>query len=143
MKAENVYSKFLPTAKYLLKELDYYGVNQFKTQVPKQEWTIGKFYDYLLNSTLNFYLPQINACLKGQGGSLEGKKKAKGKFIFWYGRVPAIVNYKDVCDYIPAQPESPAKAKDNLYRFIKIMNRTAQEIDKSTVQTKIEHPDFG
>jgi hypothetical protein len=143
MKAEQVYNQFLKTAKYLLKELDYYGVNQFKTKVPNTKWTIGEFYDYLLNSTLSYYIPKVNSCLDAKTGNLEGKKRVKGKFILWYGRVPAIFKYEDPSGYTPVQPESPEKVKDSFYRFIKIMNKAAQEIDKSSVECKMEHPTLG
>lgn len=143
MKAENVYQQFLTTAKYLLKELDYYGSNQFRTPVPKQDWTIGMFYDYLINSTLSFYIPKIEACLKTSASNTDGKKKVKGKFMFWYGRVPAIIKYKDISNYSPVQPENPAKIKDNLYRFIKVMNKMAHEIDKAANQGKVEHTELG
>jgi hypothetical protein len=144
MKAENVYNQFLKVAKYLLKELDYYGANQFKQKVENQEWTIGEYYDFLINSTLNYYIPNVNKALKANDGNSEGKKKFKGKLLFWYGRVPAIVKYQDTSDYKPVQPEGTEKVKDTFYRFIKIMNKAAQEIDSAGAsQSKIEHPTLG
>ncbi|MBX9851597.1 MAG: hypothetical protein K2X86_07535 [Cytophagaceae bacterium] len=142
MKAEKVYNRFLKTAKYLLKELDYYGENQFRQKIENQ-WTIGEFYDYLLSTTTNYYIPQVKKSLDTKTGNEEGKKKTKGKIIFWYQRYPAIFKYKDVVNYKPVQPESAEKVKDNFYRFIKIMNRTAEDIDKSSSASKAEHEDFG
>lgn len=143
MKAETVYNQFLKTAKYLLKELDFYGENQFRQRISENHWTIGELYDYLVNSTLNFYIPQINSCLDSKTGNGEGKKLTKGKFVLWYGRIPAIMKYGDLTNYKPQQPESPEKMKDHIYRFIKVMSKTAQDIDASDMKCKVLHPEFG
>lgn len=143
MKAEIVYNQFLKTAKYLLKELDYYGENQFKQRISENHWTIGEYYDYLVNSTLNYYLPQIQDCLRVKGGNGDGKKRFKGKFVFWYGRIPAIMKYEDLTQYKPEQPESPEKMKDTIYKFIKTMSKAAQDIDASDSKGKTAHPTFG
>jgi hypothetical protein len=143
MKAETVYNQFLKTAKYLLKELDFYGENQFRQRISEGHMTIGELYDYLLNSTTTYFIPQIKACLDPQTGNNEGKKKLKGKFVLWYGRIPAIMKYNDLSNYKPVQPENPESMKDNLYKFIKVMHRTAMEIDNSDSKNKIAHPVFG
>lgn len=142
-KAEIIYNQFLQTAKYLLKELDYYGENQFKQRIEGQQWTLGQFYDYLLNGTVNFYIPEIQKCIQSSSGNVDGKKTAKGKFLFWYGRYPAVFKHNEISGYTPVQPESPEKVKDSFYRFIKIMARTAQEIDKANSLSKTLHPEFG
>lgn len=143
MKADTVYNQFLKTAKYLLKELDYYGENQFRHRISEHLWTIGEYYDFLVNSTLSYYLPHIRECLKSNSSKGEGKKRFKGKFVFWYGRIPAIMKYEDLSKYKPVQPESPEKMKDTIYKFIKIMSKTAHDIDNSDSKGKTLHPGFG
>lgn len=143
MKADLIYNQILKTAKYLLKELDYYGENQFKQRITDNHWTIGELYDYLINGTISFYIPQIQNCLDPAKSRKKGKKRLKGKFVFWYGRIPAIMKYKDPTNYTPVQPESPESMKDSVYKFIKQMNKAAQEIDSSTVNNKTLHLSFG
>lgn len=143
MKAEAVYQQFSKTAKYLLKELDYYGKNQFRKRLEGKEFTVGELYDFLINSTVQFYVPQIDQCLNPRTGNTEAKKNAKGKFVFWYGRYPAIFKYKEVSGYKSIQPESPEKVKDMIFKFMKIMNKKAQEIDQSEVQCRVLHPVYG
>jgi hypothetical protein len=149
MKAEKAYNKFLKTAKYLLKELDYYGENQFKQKITEDHWTIGQWYDYLINITPNYYISQVYDCLNHTNGKIGGGKNAKGKFIFWYKRFPAIFKYAEPCDYSPVQPESPVKMKDSFYKFLKVMSKAAQEIDahedlqSKTKSYKTLHPQLG
>lgn len=144
MKADIIYNQILKTAKYLLKELDYYGENQFKQRISEKHRTMGELYDYLINGTLSFYIPQIHNSLDPGKSRKKGKKRLKGKFVFWYGRIPAIMKYKDVTNYTAVQPESPESMKDSVYKFIKQMNKIAQEIDSAaTLQHKTLHLSYG
>ena len=43
----------------------------------------------------------------------------------------------------PVQPESPMKVKDSFYRFFKVMQKTAKEIDASNLKYKTLHPTLG
>jgi hypothetical protein len=143
VKAEAVYQQFLKTAKYFLKELDYYGKNQFRRRLEGNPFTVGELYDFLINSTLTYYIPRIDECLFSGSENINGKKSGKGKIVFWYGRYPAIFKYEEVSAYKPAQPESPEKVKDLMFRFLKIMNKKAQEIDEAEIMNKVAHPVFG
>lgn len=141
--AEKIYKSFLDTAKWWIKELDFYGHYQFKQKTPESDWTIGQVYDHLINGTYTYQLQQIRNCLVKINGAPVGKKKMKGKFLFFLGRFPNVKVKGVNQDYIPNQPESPAKMKDDFYRFIKAMQKTAKEIDASNLDYKTENPSLG
>jgi hypothetical protein len=145
MQAEKVYKKFLDTAKYYLKELDFYGKNQFKYKPAEKEWSIGQVYDHLINGTNAYHLKQIENCLAKKGGSEKGSKKFKGRMLFLLKSFPNLrVKGVAATTYEPSQPESPVKMKDELYRFIKIMNQTAKDIDAAgPLSYKVAHPSLG
>jgi hypothetical protein len=145
MQAEKVYKKFLDTAKYYLKELDFYGKNQFKYKPTEKDWSIGQLYDHLINGTYEYHLKQIENCLQKEGGSENGKKKFKGKILFFLKSFPNMrITGVPATVYTPAQPESPMKAKDELYRFIKVMNQVSKDIDAAgQLNYKVSHPSLG
>ncbi len=144
--AESVYKKFLATAKYWLKELDYYGEKQFKKKNSEKEWSIGQVYDHLLQGTYAFHLREINNCLEQKQGGKEGGKKIKGTLLYMLKGFPPIKlkGIDATGGYEPAQPESPTKAKDDFFRFIKEMQKTAKAIDEQADLTyKTLHPSLG
>lgn len=144
MQAEQVYKSFVEKAKYYLKELDYYGKAQFQMKPLKGEWSIGQLYDHLLNGTYTFHLAEVRNCLDRTGGSTGGKKKFKGKLVFKFKKLLFKVKGINQNGYVPAQPDNPRKVQDDLYRFLKFMNRTAKEIDSAPDLTyKTKHPDLG
>jgi hypothetical protein len=119
MQAEKVYKKFLDTAKYYLKELDFYGKNQFKYKPAEKEWSLGQVYDHLINGTRAYHLKQIENCLAKREGSEKGSKKFKGKILFFLKGFPNLrVKGVPATTYNPSQPESPLKMKDELYRVL-------------------------
>jgi hypothetical protein len=145
MQAEKVYKKFLDTAKYYLKELDFYGKNQFKYKPTEQDWSIGQLYDHLINGTYAYHLKQIENCLQKEGGAEKGEKKFKGKMLFFLKSFPNMrIKGVPATAYTPTQPESPVKVKDELYRFIKVMQQASKNIDAAAgSQYKVLHPSLG
>ena len=144
--AEIVYKKFLTTAKYWLKELDYYGEKQFKKKNSEKEWSIGQVYDHLLNGTYAFHIREIKNCLEHKQGGTEGGKKIKGVLLYMLKGFPPmkIKGLDTTGGYVPAQPESPAKTKDDFFRFIKEMQKAAKAIDeKGDLTYKTMHPSLG
>jgi len=145
MQAEKVYKKFLDTAKYYLKELDFYGKNQFKYKSTENDWSIGQIYDHLISGTCAYHLKQIENCLQKKGGSEKGKKKFKGTILFFLKSFPNMrIKGVPATIYTPEQPESPVKVKDELYKFIKVMQQTAKDIDAAgQLKYKLSHPSLG
>jgi hypothetical protein len=145
MQAEKVYKQFLNTAKYYLKELDFYGKNQFKYHPTEKDWSIGQVYDHLINGTYDYHLKKIENCLQKKGGAEGGKKKFKGKILFLLKGFPNIrIKGVPATTYVPMQPKSPLKVKDELYRFIKVMQKTAKDIDAAgELIYKVPHPSLG
>ncbi|MFN6945906.1 MAG: DinB family protein [Cytophagaceae bacterium] len=142
--AEKIYKEFVETAKYLLKELDYYGINQFKQKESENEWSIGQLYDHLIFGTQNFHVREIRNCLEKKNGATKGGKKVKGMWFFMTGSFPPFkFKGKNATNYEPAQPGNPVQIKDDLFRFIKLMNQLAKEIDKSDLSFKTENPSLG
>jgi len=128
--AEKIYqTKFLPTAKYLLKELDYYGEKQFKKQTPVSSWTIGQLYHHLIQGSQDYHFKAIKACLAKSKENQPKKKTLAGFFIFTFNRFPPIKS-KVPNGYTPEQIENTAKAKDMMFGFLKEMQKLAIEIDK-------------
>jgi hypothetical protein len=145
MQAEKVYKKFLELAKYYLKELDYYGKNQFKYKPSDGAWSLGQLYDHLINGTYAFHLKEIENCLAHKHGRDGGPKRFKGKLIFFLNGFPKMkIKGISASKYTPAQPESPVKMKDEVYRFIKVMQKVSKDIDQANNPTyKTLHPSFG
>jgi hypothetical protein len=145
MQAEKIYKKFLELAKYYLKELDYYGKNQFRYKPSEAQWSLGQLYDHLINGTYAFHLKEIENCLDCKNGSEKGEKRFKGKLIFFLNGFPKIkIKGLPASEYSPSQPESPAKMKDEVYRFIKAMQKVSKDIDQAGNLTyKTEHPSLG
>ncbi len=143
--AELVYKKFLATGKYWLKELDFYGEKQFKKKNSEKEWSIGQVYDHLLNGTYAFQLREIKNCLNHTNGAEGGKKKIKGSLLYMLNGFPPLkIKGIDATGYEPAQPESPAKVKDEFFRFIKEMQKAAIAIDEAgDLSYKTLHPSLG
>jgi hypothetical protein len=145
MEAEKAYKKFLELAKYYMKELDFYGKNQFKYKLSDNQWSLGQLYDHLINGTYSFHLKEIENCLNKKNGKEGGNKKFKGKLIFFLNGFPKIkIKGLPSEKYTPTQPESPVKMKDELYRFIKMMQKISKDIDHSNnLKYKTLHPSFG
>jgi hypothetical protein len=142
--AEKIYKAFLITAKYWISELDYYGPNQFKEKINDSEWTIGQLYNHLIYNTYNFHLRQIEHCLLHVHGAEKGKKNIRGRFLFFLKRFPFWkIKGERGLETIPDQPENPVKAKDEFYKFMKVVQKTAKRLESATMDYKTPHPDFG
>ncbi len=141
---DRTYKKFLETAKYWLKELDFYGSNQFKKVTANSAWTIGQVYDHLINGTRAYHMREIRKCLEKTGGSEEGKKLFKGHIVFFLGKFPSIkIAGVDPNGYVPSQPESPDKMKDEFFKFFKEMQKIAKDLDAAPSMYKTMHPSLG
>lgn len=142
MSTHQFYEKYvLPEAKYWLKELEYYGENQFKKKTEASTWTIGQVYEHVTYDTLQTYLAAIDKCLNGDS-MLKGGKSFKGWLIFTFGSYLGL-KFKAVESYTPAQPENLTKATDKMYRYLKEMQRVTALIDKSSSSGKVKHAEFG
>ena len=144
LSAEKIYQNdFLPTAKYLLKELEYYGENQFKKKTEVSEWTIGQLYHHVIQGSYDNHFKAIRNCLKKEGGDLKGRKNLIGYFVFITGFYPPI-KLQGLSNYSPSQIENIAKAKDSVYGYLKEMQKIAIEIDKAgEAKYKVKHRNFG
>lgn len=146
MSAEKLYQQqFLPTAKYLLKELEYYGENQFKRKTEASTWTIGQFYHHLIQGTTDYHLSAIQECLSSTKENNKRGKTFLGFYVFLLNSFPPFVKLKrSGGDYQPTQIESVLKAKDMMFGFLKEMQKKATEIDaKNNTRSKVRHPYFG
>src|SRR6478735_7325544 len=145
LKAEKIYQDFVPVAKYWLKELEYYGQNQFKTNIGQYPWTIGQLYDYLLNGVMEYHFEAIHCCLQRKQGHEKGKKTVKGIAVMLMGKYfPTKMKPGYYSPYQPQQMESIEKTQDLMFRFLKEMHKLAKEIDAAgVVDYKFTHPKFG
>lgn len=142
MSAENTYKQLLPLAKYWLKELDFYGKNQFKRKLTETSWSVGQIYDHLLGYTQAVNIRNIEQCLNSKEDATKLGKTFKGFVHFAYkGYFP----FKYKCDpYIePQQPLSAEKVKDDFYRFLKLLHKVSKDIDYKKPKSKVLHPSFG
>ena len=144
MSAEKIYQhKFLPVAKYLLKELEYYGENQFKRKTIASEWTIGQLYDHIIQGTNEHHFKAIRNCLDQKGGDLKGGKTFAGYFVFLFGVYPPF-KQKGVPGYLPSQIKNTEKATDMMFGYLKEMQKLANEIDKKGNNSyKVKHRKLG
>ncbi len=142
---EKIYqNKFLPVAKYLLKELDYYGEKQFKRKTEASDWTIGQLYDHLIQGTYDNHIKAIRECLQQKNGGTLGGKTFIGVWIYLFRAYPPVKIKGTRPDYVPTQLESPEKAKDKMFGFLKEMQKLATEIEKTgATGYKVRHARFG
>lgn len=143
MSAEDTYKKLLPLSKYWLKELDFYGANQFKKKVTPTSWTIGQLYDHLLIYSQEVHLKAIQECLQTKDAAAKKEGKSlKGFIQFTIGSYLPLKHksnpYKE-----PSQPLSTEKVKDDFYRFLKVVYKVAKEIDYKKPTKKVKHPTLG
>ena len=143
MKAEELYNKFLPFGKHLLQELDHYGEKQFKRRIEESDWSIGEWYDFMLNGTYQFHLKNIKNCLEYKFGRAVGKKRFAGNLTFALGKYPPY-KIKTYSTYVPVQPEDIPKTRDLFFKFLKDMHKIAKDIDaKGKQDYKTMHPSLG
>lgn len=142
MSAEDTYKKLLPLSKYWLKELDFYGTNQFKKKVNPTSWTIGQIYDHLLIYSQEVHLKAIQECLQMKDSNIKEGKSLKGMIQFAYGGYLPF-KYKSNPYKEPSQPLSTEKVKDDFYRFLKVVYKVAKEIDYKKPTKKVKHPSLG
>lgn len=143
MSAEDTYKKLLPLSKYWLKELDFYGSNQFKKKVDSTSWTIGQIYDHLLIYTQEVHLKAIQECLSSRDAEINKEGKTlKGMIQFAFGGYLPM-KYKSNPYKEPEQPLSTEKVKDDFYRFLKLVYKVAKEIDYKKPTKKVKHPSLG
>jgi hypothetical protein len=144
MDAEKVYKSFVEKAKYYLKDLDYYGRFQFSKHPLEGKWSIGQLYDHLIHGTSQFHLKEVRNCIEKKNGQAGGKKTWKGTIVFKLKSFPFKVKGLNSEGYKPTQPDSPEKVKDELYKFLKVMNRTAKELESAApYEYKTKHPTLG
>lgn len=143
MSAEDTYKKLLPLSKYWLKELDFYGANQFKKKVNSTSWTIGQIYDHLLVYSQEVHIKAIQECLQTKDTTVNKEGKSlKGMIQFAAGGYLPL-KYKSNPYKEPSQPLSTEKVKDDFYRFLKIVYKIAKEIDYKKPTKKVKHPSLG
>lgn len=142
MSAEITYKKLLPLAKYWLKELDFYGTNQFKKKLTEKSWTIGQIYDHLLIYSQGVHLKAIQECLAQKDANADQGKSFKGFTQFVYGGYMPF-KYKSNPYIEPNQPLNTEKVKDDFYRFLKVVYKVAKEIDYKKPTAKVKHPSLG
>lgn len=142
MSAENTYKQLLPVAKYWLKELDFYGSNQFKKKTTVSSWSIGQIYDHLLRYSQDVHLKAIQECLLARESNLKEGKSFKGMIQFTYGSYLPF-KHKSTPYIEPVQPLSTEKVKDDFYRFLKLIYKFAKEIDYKKPTAKVKHPTLG
>lgn len=141
---EKIYRKFLEIAKRWLKDLDHYGEHQFRKKPDENSWSVGQLYDHLIHGTYNFHLQEIRNCLEKRNGAESGKKKFKGQILFTLGSFPPVKIKGIGGNNEPAQPEKPELVKDEFFRFIKVMQKVAQELDQHKDNSyKTMHPTLG
>jgi hypothetical protein len=142
MSAENTYKQLLPLVKYWLKELDFYGKNQFKKKRNEKSWSIGQIYDHLLVYSEDVNIKNIQLCMSSKEDLAKESKSIKGFFFFMFGGYLPF-KYKSNPYVEPQQPLSTEKVKDDFYRFLKLVYKVAKDIDYKKPVNKAKHPTLG
>jgi hypothetical protein len=140
--ALEVYNSFLPNAKHWVQELDYYSKSQFKRVPEGCELSIGQVYDSLIQVSYHFFMKNALDCAYGRGVSNTGEKTFKGWALFYvkgFFYLKPTLGY----EYVPKAPEGALGVKDEMYKFLKLIYKVAQEIDTKKPQGKLLHPVFG
>ncbi len=140
--ALQVYSNFLPNAKHWVEELDYYSKSQFKRVPEGCQVSIGQAYDCLIQVSYHFFMKNALDCAYGRGTSKEGSKTFKGWALF-HAKGLFYLKPSLGYDYKAKAPESAVVVKDEMYKFLKLIYKVAQEIEKKNPQEKLHHPVFG
>jgi hypothetical protein len=140
--ALEVYNNFLPNAKFWVEELDYYSKSQFKRVPEGCSLSIGQVYDSLIQVSYHFYMKNALDCAYGRGVVTSGNKTFKGWALFnakGFFYLKPDMGY----NYVPKAPEGSLGVKDEMYKFLKLIYKVAQEIDAKKSEGKILHPVFG
>lgn len=140
--ALEVYNNFLPNAKHWVQELDYYSKSQFKRVPEGCEVSIGQVYDSLIQVSYHFFMKNALDCAYGRGVSNTGEKTFRGWALF---NAKGLFYLKPTLgyDYVPKAPEGALGVKDEMYKFLKLIYKVAQEIDTKKPEGKLQHPVFG
>jgi len=140
--ALQVYSSFLPEAKKWVEELDYYSKSQFKRIPEGCQISIGEVYDSLIQVSYHFFMKNALDCAYGRGTTAQGGKTFKGWALY---SAKGLFYIKPTLGhgYDAKAPESALVVKDEMYKFLKLIYKVAQEIDKKNSQEKLAHPVFG
>ena len=143
MKACKTYKRFEATVIRWEKELEQYSIEVFTQKTNPQTWSIGQVYEHITNSTLNFHVKQIEACL------VSNSNKDKGKtFIGWLSlfikRIPPIeIQIPPEENFEPLQPEGKQVIKERLNDLKKLFSQLSIKIDASKYKGKTNHPGMG
>lgn len=144
MEAEKAYKEFVEKAKYYLLEVDYYGRYQFTLHPVANKVSVGQLYDLLIHGVSAYHLKHIGDCLARRNGEMNGKKTFAGNLLLKFPKLGIRLKGHDFIDYTPNQPEGPHKIKDDLYKFLKTMNKVAKDIDAAgTLNYTTRHPYLG
>lgn len=139
--ALKLYSVFLPQARHWVEELDYYSKSQFRRVPEGCKMSIGQVYDSLIQVSYHFFMKNALDCAysrnTGQGG-----KTLKGWLYFKFPLL-AFSKSNQGYEYVPISPDSAVVVKDEMYKFLKMIYKVAQEIDNKKSTEKLLHPVFG
>lgn len=144
MDSKKIYKQFEKIGLYWLHSLDNYNDEPFLDKPDEKEWSLGQLYEHLSNGTIEYHLKMLHDAIDQKGGVLKGKKKFKGKVLFWFGAIPnkKIKSPKHE-SHPPRQPESVKDAKNSMIKLLKAMNDTSKLIPKANLDYKTEHRLFG
>ncbi len=77
---KKLYKQFQPIGKAWLVELNNYNEVPFQRKTTKVKWSLAEIYEHLADSTLDFHLKGLEACLSNPQ---KGKKTWAGKMVFF------------------------------------------------------------
>ena len=136
-----LYKEFQPIGKAWLVELNNYNEVPFQRKTAEVKWSLGEIYEHLGNSTLDFHLKGLEACLLAPKS---GKKTWAGKMVFLKNNFQNKKMKAYLEDnYPPKQPENIAEARDKMIRVLKQMDDCSCKITKKTEKQQSEHPILG
>lgn len=129
------------TINFWIAQLQHYSFNQLCAKPAPQSWSLGQMYMHLISDT-NFYIDQINECIKSNDNATE-EATAAGKTMLLNNSFPdEIIEGNPANAYLP-QPNSKEQLTSDLHQIKLAVQNINKQIINGAVAGKTKHPGLG
>lgn len=136
-------SQFETVCAWWQKELEHYPLEKLLKKPADDSWSLGQLYLHLINSTLNFHLPEAQKCEQSMDNAGKNKKPPGVVTYKLLGGIPPIrIKVPPSNTYTPPQPESKKQIEEGLAQTLEAMQRS-MPVKQAKEQGKTEHPGLG
>jgi len=125
-----------------INDLQHYSIQELKTRPDPKDWSLGQVYMHLIEET-NFYLEQMESCLKYNDHALE-QMDDRGKVMFANNSFPyqRIKGDPFISERVP-QPENKEQLQKDMIQLKHEINDMGNRVITSEAVGKTAHPGHG